>query len=34
MIGRDIEAAAEELDAHICTAHPPVQGIEKPSNAK
>ena len=34
MIGRDIRAAAEEFDAHICTAHPPVKGIEKPSNAK
>ena len=34
MIGRDIGAPAEEFDAHICTAHPPVKGIEKPSNAK
>jgi hypothetical protein len=34
MIGRDIGAAAEEFGAHICTAHPLVKGIEKPSNAK
>jgi hypothetical protein len=34
MIGRDIRAAGEEFDAHICAAHPPVKGIEKPSNAK
>jgi hypothetical protein len=34
MIGRDIGAAAEEFDAHMCTAHPPVKGIEKPSNTK
>jgi hypothetical protein len=34
MIGRDIRAAAEEFDAHICTAHPPVKVIEKPSNTK
>lgn len=34
LIGRDISVAAEEFDAHICAAHPPVKGIEKPSNAK
>lgn len=34
MIGRDISAAAEEFDAHICAVLPPVKGIEKPSNAK
>jgi hypothetical protein len=34
MIGQNISAAVEDFDAHICNAHPPVKGIEKPSNAE
>jgi hypothetical protein len=34
MMGQNISAAAKEFDAHICTQHPPVNGIQKPSNTK
>jgi hypothetical protein len=34
VIGQDISGAAKEFDAHICTEHPSVKDIEKPSNVR
>ena len=34
MMGHNVSAAAKEFDAHICTDHPPVHGIQKPPTAK
>jgi len=33
LIGDNMSAAAEEFDGHVCSEHPPVREMGKPSNA-